>query len=343
MRRYQNWIVFGVVALLIVAELIVVRLILRPNGYDQRKDYIQIVATLAAGTILLGQFIVAGLNLAATDRNIELSRTIAMQKADSDREGQITERFTRAVDQLGSETLAIRLGGIFALERIAWDSARDHITIIELLVAYMQDRGYEASKDQIEIDSLRMRLQDPKLSVERREDLEEEERSLLDVRWSAHQDLRSIIEVIGRRNLEYEKIYAPGLNFSGIPLDGLIFSNHFERAGFFGSTLRQVSFHFTRLDGANFNNVRMESGVYFIGVSLNGADFTGALIENTVFFHDTDLSNTIGLTQWHIDRCSFSGKVTLPYGLHWPGRSSEPPGIVVAREDAEDHGSAAPT
>jgi hypothetical protein len=38
------------------------------------------------------------------------------------REGQITERFTRAIDHLGSDQLDIRLGGIYALERIALDS-----------------------------------------------------------------------------------------------------------------------------------------------------------------------------------------------------------------------------
>jgi hypothetical protein len=38
------------------------------------------------------------------------------------REGQITERYTRAIDQLGSTSLSVRLGGIYALERIARDS-----------------------------------------------------------------------------------------------------------------------------------------------------------------------------------------------------------------------------
>lgn len=35
------------------------------------------------------------------------------------RQSQITERFTRAVDQLGNQQIDIRLGGIYALERIA--------------------------------------------------------------------------------------------------------------------------------------------------------------------------------------------------------------------------------
>src|SRR5918995_2237337 len=43
------------------------------------------------------------------------------------RERQITERFTKAIDQLGEtgpEKLAIRLGGIYALERIARDAEK---------------------------------------------------------------------------------------------------------------------------------------------------------------------------------------------------------------------------
>lgn len=53
------------------------------------------------------------------------------------REGQITERFTRAVDQLGNDKLEIRLGGIHALERIADESNRDYWPIMEILTAYI--------------------------------------------------------------------------------------------------------------------------------------------------------------------------------------------------------------
>jgi ABC-type multidrug transport system fused ATPase/permease subunit len=45
-------------------------------------------------------------------------------------QGQITERFTRAIEHLGSEKLEIRLGGIYALERIDRDSEKDHWSIV---------------------------------------------------------------------------------------------------------------------------------------------------------------------------------------------------------------------
>ena len=56
-------------------------------------------------------------------------------------DGQITERFTRAVEQLGNESIHIRLGGIYALERLANDSDRDHGTIMEILAAFVRERG----------------------------------------------------------------------------------------------------------------------------------------------------------------------------------------------------------
>jgi hypothetical protein len=57
------------------------------------------------------------------------------------REGQVTERFTRAIDQLGSPQLDVRLGGIYALERIARDSRRDHWTIMEVLTAFVREHA----------------------------------------------------------------------------------------------------------------------------------------------------------------------------------------------------------
>jgi Pentapeptide repeats (8 copies) len=55
------------------------------------------------------------------------------------REVQITERFTRAVDQLGSDKPDVRLGGVYALERIARDSRPDRAAITGVLSAFVQE------------------------------------------------------------------------------------------------------------------------------------------------------------------------------------------------------------
>ena len=58
------------------------------------------------------------------------------------REGQVTERFTKAIDQLGNkDSLAVRVGGVYALERIARDSERDHGPIVEILTAFVRENA----------------------------------------------------------------------------------------------------------------------------------------------------------------------------------------------------------
>jgi hypothetical protein len=41
-----------------------------------------------------------------------------------------SDRYTKAIEQLGSDKLDVRSGGIHALERITVDSKRDHPTVV---------------------------------------------------------------------------------------------------------------------------------------------------------------------------------------------------------------------
>ncbi|MGW7387117.1 pentapeptide repeat-containing protein [Streptomyces sp. NPDC054794] len=53
-------------------------------------------------------------------------------------QGQITNRFNAAISNLGSASLDVRLGGIYALARIMHDSDRDHPTVVSVLSAYLR-------------------------------------------------------------------------------------------------------------------------------------------------------------------------------------------------------------
>src|SRR4028118_1820605 len=130
------------VALLLVVVLVLLFFILHwyvaPTKPSERKDLILAVAQILGGTALLS-------GLYFTWRTLQVNR-----------EGQITERFTRAIDQLGSQELEIQLGGIYALERIARDSERDHWPIMEVLTAYVRElaslrpeEGEEGSEDAV--------------------------------------------------------------------------------------------------------------------------------------------------------------------------------------------------
>ncbi|MEV4245884.1 pentapeptide repeat-containing protein [Streptosporangium canum] len=62
-------------------------------------------------------------------------------------QGHVTDRYTKAIEQLGSDKLDIRLGGIYALERIARDSARDHSTVMEVLAAFVREHSRDATDE----------------------------------------------------------------------------------------------------------------------------------------------------------------------------------------------------
>ena len=89
-------------------------------------------------------------------------------------ENQITERFTRAIDQLGNEKMEIRLGGIYALERIANESERDYGPIMEILTAYIRNNSSFT-------------------------DIETAIKSSMGIRVSS--DIQTILTVIGRREI----------------------------------------------------------------------------------------------------------------------------------------------
>jgi hypothetical protein len=79
--------------------------------------------------ISVGGAIVVGTGLLYTARNYRLSRR-----------GQVTDRFTVALERLGSSELYVRFGGVHALEHVMRDSPGHHDDVIEVLTAFIRDR-----------------------------------------------------------------------------------------------------------------------------------------------------------------------------------------------------------
>jgi Pentapeptide repeats (8 copies) len=72
------------------------------------------------------------------------------------RRGQLTDRFTKAIEQLGSDKLTVRLGGIYALEQIALDSRELHWSVIEVLTAYLHEHARVDPTPDVEADKKRL-------------------------------------------------------------------------------------------------------------------------------------------------------------------------------------------
>ncbi|MCM4080938.1 hypothetical protein [Paractinoplanes hotanensis] len=64
------------------------------------------------------------------------ARTFQLNRA-----GQVAERYTRAVDQLGAETLEKRIGGVYGLESIGVNSVTARRTVIYVLGAFVRSRS----------------------------------------------------------------------------------------------------------------------------------------------------------------------------------------------------------
>ncbi len=98
-----------------------------PTARVENKDLLvaQNAARAACATALL--FLGAATTAAYAARTYALSR-----------DSQITERFTKAVAQLGDSSASVRLGGIHALERLMRYSASDQHMVIEVLAAFVR-------------------------------------------------------------------------------------------------------------------------------------------------------------------------------------------------------------
>jgi hypothetical protein len=95
-----------------------------------------------------GVFIFAGLAFAWL--RIEISRR-----------GQITDRYIRAIDQLGSDNTVVRLGAIYGLERIADESSQEHWAIVDVLTSYIRhaspwtdERGAQPPQPSSEVNAI---------------------------------------------------------------------------------------------------------------------------------------------------------------------------------------------
>ncbi len=76
--------------------------------------------------------------LEVTGRTLEHAQARDREQAELTREGQVTDRFTKAIGQLASDRDVEVLGGVYALERIMRDSEKDHPTVVEVLAAFVR-------------------------------------------------------------------------------------------------------------------------------------------------------------------------------------------------------------
>jgi uncharacterized protein YjbI with pentapeptide repeats len=169
------------------------------------------------------------------------------------REGQITDRFTRAIDQLGNgEKLDVRLGGIYALERIARASEEDRGPIIEILTAYVRGHASRRGVEGVIIPVDKPPPEDPFTLVEL---------PSLSVRAP---DVQAVMTVLGRRIVAGND--GEALQLAGVDL---------RKAALASADLRNARLAAADLAGANLQRVDLR-GADLRAVELEGANLQEA-------------------------------------------------------------------
>ncbi|MFI1284474.1 pentapeptide repeat-containing protein [Streptomyces sp. NPDC020858] len=178
-------------------------------------------------------------------------------------QGQITSRFNEAVSHLGSESLDLRFGGIYALERIMQDSPRDQPRIISVLSAYVR------THTPVPTDGF------PKMKPD-------------DVLPPVDADVIAVAEVLAARPLGQDG--QAEINWQSADLRGLLLQPRYGRSG----DAPPVSFGFANLSGADlrqalFSNVDL-NGSWCMGVNLAHAFLTDVNLKNA-FLQSADLTS----------------------------------------------------
>lgn len=177
------------------------------------------------------------------------------------REGHITDRYTKAIEQLGNANADVRIGGIYALERIARDSKDDRETVIDVLATFIREhtkKGHRTPSDEkIAADvqaALFVVARRPGAGTERRR-LDFYHAGLNDADFAAG-DFRGAMFDYGRLD---------SAHFGGARLDGADLS--FCQA-------RGAAFTHAAAPNAGFVNATYTHG-WFLNANLENADFYG--------------------------------------------------------------------
>ena len=184
--------------------------------------------------------------------NVQSQIAIAQSQAETAQQSLLNERYQRGAEMLGSKVLSVRLGGIYALARLAEEHPEQyHIQIVELFCAFVrfptEDKNMRSNTEKYE---------------------DQDDRTL-------RADVQDVMKAIGSRSpagisLELSqknfKLYLRDANISGLQLRDVNLSG----AWLTNANLSGAILPYTTLSCARLRQAKL------IGVELRHADISGA-------------------------------------------------------------------
>jgi uncharacterized protein YjbI with pentapeptide repeats len=273
----KNWAIAGTIFLFSIAVAVTIYFIsmilttdrteLLKNKYEYIVESLKVLGLFISGGAVIVNVYFAGRraeameetakatnrNADAANKNAEAANKnaeAANKNAETANQKQITERFSKAIEQLGSDKPEVILGGIYTLERIARDSEPDQWTIMEVLTAFVrqnapiiEENESQSSEDQEKLLKLRISIRACLTVIAERK----------------HPDLEN-------KRLDLTKVNISGFNLVQFKLKGF----NFTGADLTGANLRGAD-----LTGAYLTEAYLTEA-YLIRADLTGADLTGA-------------------------------------------------------------------
>jgi hypothetical protein len=297
--RGTRWVLGGIAAVVVVLAVAWVLFVpaadwLATHDVGSVSGPLRTVRLQAARDAARGRLLTLGAGLFAVGALIYTARNFTLS-----REGQVTDRYTKAIEQLGSDKLDVRIGGIYALERVARDSAKDHSTVMEVLAAFVREHSRE---------------QWPPLPDEPGADAPKR---------ITRPDVQAALTVIGRRDSRHDEqpIDLGGADLTRALLGGADFvSANLSSATLTGANLAKAvlasaDLSATMADGANLRGANLSGanliatfladGADLTGADLTGADLTGATLLRAIL-NDADLTGA-HLYHANLERADLTG------------------------------------
>ncbi|WP_053748428.1 pentapeptide repeat-containing protein [Streptomyces sp. MMG1533] len=264
----------------------------------------------------------AGLALLYTARNYRLTRR-----------GQITERFTKALERLGSDQLYVRIGGILALEQIVQDAPEQAATdAAHVLGVFIRARAPQVAptapaRSPTVWRWVRARRDLAKLPPVPAADVQAALTALTRAESRPHVDPREVLDLHGLHlaRADLHEADLTGANLQGATLtEAVLLKADLTKANLHGARLTMALLGRAKLAKANLQ------GAELTDASLAGATLTWAYLAAATLTR-ADLSGAT-LTDAHLGNTTFTEAVLSGANLSRARGCTQPPTGVLTDE-----------
>ncbi len=226
----------------------------------------QRLASQATAVAAVGALAISAVSIFYTGESVNATR----QQVRLQEQGQVTDRFARAIEQLASAQVTVRLGAIYSLERIMRDSRGDQPTVVSVLGGFVRNQapnkrpGFDRDRQlwlQEEVERPKQFLTPPT-------------------------DIQAAVTVLGRRDAEHDGDAI--VDLSGADLGGVLMTGDFRQSNLMGVSLRKALLFETRLQGSLMRESDL-AGASINGANLRSANLNSARLDSARLF-GTDLA-----------------------------------------------------